>query len=329
MSQRHVMITGASTHPGGALIKHLRQDPSIGSILVVDHPLVDQQANGPDELEKVVRVSVDLTRARDIRNLLNGIVSDLHIDTIIHLAHHRGEPKNQVKRRKLNVEGTRELINGAENHPTISKFILKSWMEIYALHSYLPNIIDEHHPLNFSSKSPAWIQERLEADQVAVDRIGSTKLKMVVLRCSDCLCAHAGSQLFNFLKSPVCFRPMGFDPMVNVLSLQDLLEAIKLAVLSNKKGVYTIPGLDTLPLSQVIKKVNRKSVPIPGPIIYGFDHLMDSLKMGGFSYNLNYRRFHFSGVLNGGNAAKNLGYCPQHPIDWDALASQLSCQTSR
>ena len=40
------------------------------------------------------------------------------------------------------------------------------------------------------------------------------------------LVAQSGSQLHDYLQSRVCLRPMGFDPMLNVLSVDDAVRAI-------------------------------------------------------------------------------------------------------
>ena len=38
-----------------------------------------------------------------------------------------------------------------------------------------------------------------------------------------------------------------------------------------------------------------------------------------FSYGMNRRRFHYSGVLDGRRARDVFAYTPTHPIDWPVL----------
>ena len=78
--------------------------------------------------------------------------------------------------------------------------------------------------------------------------------------CTAFLCA----QLHDYLESLVCLRPSGYDPMINVLSVRDVVRAMEAAFHSEVEGVFNIPGKDSLPLSTAIVKWGRLGVPVPG-----------------------------------------------------------------
>ena len=158
--------------------------------------------------------------------------------------------------------------------------------------------------------------DRVEADLTACASMGLIDCEIVVLRCAEALAPGTGSQLYSFLTGPVAFRPLGFDPMVNVATIDDIVSAVALATHGSGEGVFNIPGYDTLPLSLAIRKFGTVGLPAPGLVIrplYALRHLTTGAQ---FSYGLNKNRMHLGLVLNGTRAEKVLGYTPSHPVDW-------------
>jgi hypothetical protein len=84
--------------------------------------------------------------------------------------------------------------------------------------------------------------------------------------------------------------------------------------------VFNIPGADTLPLSRMIARAGRRDVPLPGPLLAPLYQLRTQLVGFTFRYDLNMRRFHFGGILDGERARGVLGYVPSHPLDFGAAA---------
>jgi UDP-glucose 4-epimerase len=128
-----------------------------------------------------------------------------------------------------------------------------------------------------------------------------------------------GSQLADWLTARVALRPMGFDPMMNLLSLPDAAEALRLAVPSDAEGVLNIPGADTLPLSRLAERNGVRCVDLPGPLLGPLYRLRARANRGDFRYDLNRNRFHFGVVLDGRRAGEVLGFHPRRPLTWPAV----------
>ena len=216
----------------------------------------------------------------------------------------------------LNVESTRALLQLCERHPTIRRFVLKSYAEVYAVQHDLPVLIGEEHPMNLHPNAPQYVRDRVEADLHACVRMGLSPLQIVVLRCTEALSPGTGSQLFDYLESPVCLRPAGFDPMINVASLKDIVGAMHLAAVHTAQGVFNVPGYDTLPLSMAIRKWGRVGIALPSSWLTPLYRWRRRLRGHDFRYGMNRRRFHYSGVLDGRRAREVLGYVPQVGVDW-------------
>jgi hypothetical protein len=87
-------------------------------------------------------------------------------------------------------------------------------------------------------------------------------------------------------------RPLGFDPMVNLITEEDRAHALALAMHSDAPGIFNIPGADTLPLSHAL------AFAVPLPFLF---------------------RLRFGGILDGTLARDELGYMACH------LLKRASC----
>ena len=81
-------------------------------------------------------------------------------------------------------------------------------------------------------------------------------------------------------------------------------------------GVFNIPGADTLPLSRAIAEAERIEIPVPGPLLSPLYALRRKVAGFDFRYDMNTRRFHFGGTLDGRRAREHLGYVPRTPVMW-------------
>lgn len=315
-----VLVTGAAAPIGERLVRTLLEDPAIGHVLAVGaRPL--EEALPFAHASRLTYLQVDLTRERRVHDMLFGPARDLGVEVVVHTAMSSTASEQGSRIHALNVDATLQLMKLCERHPTIRRFVLKSYAEVYQVQHDLPVLIGEDHPLNLSQNAPQYVRDRVEADLHACVRMGLSPLQIVVLRCAEILAPGTGSQLFDYLESPVCLRPMGYDPMLNVMSLKDAVEALHLAVRAREQGVFNIPGHDTLPLALAIRKWGRVGIPVPGAWLTPLYRWRRQLRGHDFSYGMNRRRFHYSGVLDGRRAREVLGYLPSAPIEWPVFAA--------
>jgi UDP-glucose 4-epimerase len=307
-----VLVTGATTPLGAALAAALLDDDAVEHVLALG---AEPHAAGrlPDD-RRLTYLAVDLTRARAVHDVVHGPARQLGITAVVHGPLHRSARDQGRRVHALNVESTRQLLLACEGHPTIRRFVVRSSAEVYQVRPSEPNLVDEDQPLDFDPGAPQWIRDRVEADQIACSRAGLSSLSIAVLRCSEVLAPEVGSQLWDYLASRVCLRPLGYDPMINILSVADAVVALRCALAGDQaQGVFNVPGADTLPLSAVIRRRGRIDLPLPGPLLAPLYRLRTWTVGFEFRYDLNLRRFHFGGVLDGQRAAARLGYRPRHP----------------
>lgn len=310
---RGVLVTGATTPVGERLVRRFLEDPRIQSVLAV----AIQPEGLPFEDPRLTYRTVDLAHSRQTHELLFGAARDLGVEVIVHTSMHRSALDRGSRVRAQNVDALRGLMELAERHPTIRRLVVKSHCEVYQIQHDLPALITEDHPLNLQPKAPQWIRDRVEADLYACARMGMARLELCVLRMAEILAPGTGSQLFDYLEAPLALRPAGYDPMINVLSVDDAVEALERAARAfGVLGAFNVPGADTLPLSVCIQRWGTVGIPAPSAVITPVYRLRRRLRGHDFSYGMNRRRFHYASVLDGSLARERLGYVPSHPIDW-------------
>ena len=305
-----VLVTGATTRLGGSLVRALLADPS------VEHVLAVGAEPGFEDGPRLRYHRVDLTRDRAVRNLLHGPARTLGIDAVVHAAMHRQARDGGAAVHARNVEATRQLLHACAELAPIRRFVFPSTAAVYAVRPGAPTLLDEDAPLEFDPHAPQWVRDRVEADLTVCANMGMCDLGIVVLRCAEILAPATGSQLWDYLQTRVCLRPLGFDPMINLLSLDDAVAAIQRALAREGQGVYNVAGADTLPLSRVIRGWGRLDVPAPGPLLAPLYRLRTWARGLDFRYDLNARRFHASALVDDRRARAELGYRPAHPIVW-------------
>lgn len=309
-----VLVTAATTPVGSALVSALVDDVRVAGVVAVGLEAVPNTpwVNDP----RVCYERVDLTRERDIRRLLFGVCKDRAVTHVVHTAPHRSASDVGAAVHRLNVESTRHLLRLCERHRSVRRFVYQSYAEVYRHDLEHPTLLAEDQPLELSEGAPQRVRNRVEADLTVCTRMGMSRLSICVLRLAEVLAPHSGSQLWDWMRSGVCFFPLGYNPMVNVLSASDAVAALVRAVFSDAQGVFNVPGRDTLPIKKLAALAGCRTVPLPGPALAPLYRLRQRVRGTDFRYDMNRDRFHTSDILNGARAAAELGYVPSHGVDF-------------
>jgi UDP-glucose 4-epimerase len=290
-----IMVLGATSTFGSALVDALLADPRVSLVAAVGRERHSATC-GP----RLRYVAADLHRPRAIHDLLWGDARELGIDVVINEIHA--------------AQVTRHVLVACTGHPTIHRLVHRSFAEVYACSQTTTSLIDEDAPLDFDSLS-ARVRERVAADLMACSH-NTPSLAVAVLRIAEVLAPGCDSQLWDYLQSRVCLRPIGFDPMINVISFDDAIHALVAAALGSASGVFNIPGATTLPLSLAIQQSHRADIPVPNTLMGPLYALRRKLAGFEFRYDLNLSRFHFGGVLDGARAQRELGFVATTHVRW-------------
>jgi UDP-glucose 4-epimerase len=266
LSQKErVVITGNAGSLGRALVLELLKNPKLDLIGVDRRPL----ENIPEGL---THLPLDLRRKSAFES-----IKKLAPQSIIHLGVIRNPQLHRMRRANtyyFNLESTAQLLRLAEKL-SIRKFVFLSTANLYGPSAQSQGLLNEDRPLHGADKSPEF------RDLVTIDMMVQSffwkkpQTQTIILRPCHIVgpgLRNAPTRYFSLDRIPTI---LGFDPMIQLVHLSDLLRAISLSLRSDVRGIFNIAGKDAAPLSRIIRALERPSLPLP-------ERLLKALAAGSF-----------------------------------------------
>jgi UDP-glucose 4-epimerase len=312
----NVLITGASTSIGRHLVLHLASDKKIGSILAVARHEKPYFFNDlpPDSF---TYKTCDILKHRELNDLLySRAFKNANINTVVHLAFHSGVTRGQ-KVHQLNVKGTKTLLEKCIENGNIKKFIFKSSDVVYKLAPDNPVFLDENADLNFDPDADQWIKDRVDADMICRSLMDNKKMNIVILRMSNIIGRNIAGQLNAYFDSKPIFKTMGFNPLINLLHMKDVIQSIRLAIHGRTcRGIYNIGGVDTAPISTIADLAGSRIVSLPEPMLPVVNWFQRKMQLTKYYYSVDKDRQKYTCLLDISKAKKELGYQPEGRVEF-------------
>jgi UDP-glucose 4-epimerase len=169
---------------------------------------------------------------------------------------------------------------------------------------------------------------RRYADAISVDMMMQSffwkqpSTETVVLRPTHMVGDGIASVAMRYLQSVPTPTLMGFDPMLQLVHIDDVVHACMQACKPGLRGVFNIVGDGQAPLSRILQALKRRTVPIPHALLHAG---MSRLARFGFSALSAEELVHlkYSCLLDGTLAATTLGYKPARSME-DTLRDILA-----
>jgi UDP-glucose 4-epimerase len=313
--QLNILITGVTASIGRNLVMHLLNNKRVGVILGVAQREKPYYFNDMPK-DRFVYRRCNILKYRELKNLfLSKAFRDLQINAVVHLAFHN-QPLRGEDIHRLNVEGTRDLLKQCIETPGITKFIFKSSDVVYKLTPHNPIYLDEEAPLNFDPSADQWIKDRVDADMICRSFMDNGKVKIVVLRMSNIIGRNINGQFNSYFDSKPVIKTMGFNPLVNLLHMKDVIQAITLALERGVQGIYNIAGRDTAPISVFAALNGRAIVSLPELALPAVNWVQRKLGLTDYYYSVDKERHKYTALLDISRAERDLGYKPQGRIEF-------------
>ena len=244
---RVIALTGVHGVAGAALVRRLEADERTRLVLI------DRYAPAVP-LRHTVFHAVDLT-ATLADMALAQILARERVDTVIHAAFHDTPRWNVEAAHELEVLGTRALFRAvaddARRGGTVDHVIVLGTTLSYGASADNPQYLDETAPLRGGAGYP-YVADKVAVEREAASLRERTGLAVAMLRCAPTL-GDQDSLLARLLAMPVVPAVLGTDPLVQVLDLDDLVEAVRAVARIRWDGAANVAAAGVLPLSTVIK----------------------------------------------------------------------------
>ncbi len=315
--KRRVLITGVTSTIGRQLAERLLHDKKVEAVLGVSR---DERPYYFDDFDarRFYYKRANLLKPRELTNLfLDEDFKALKIDTVVHLAFmHRPEDTTR-EAHELNVEGTKSLLDKCLETQSVKKFIFKSSANVYKIRPHNPVRLKETDDLNFDPGVDPLLKDQVDADMLCRAKMDNKRVKIVVLRPSATIGRNVHTFMNTYLESAVCLRVMGFNPMVNLIHVKDVIRAIQLAIHKSVQGIFNIAGKETAPLSDFAGLCGAASVELPESLLVPAGLLARQVGLSKFDPRTNIDRIKYACLLDTTKARDILGFEPQHHIKFN------------
>ena len=307
---RTVLVTGVSRYLGGRLAALLAADPGISRVIGVDVVAPDVSIPG-----------IEFVRA-DIRNpVIAKVLGEAGVDTVVHMGV-IATPKQAGGRstmKEINVIGTMQLLAACQRTPSVRSLVVKSTASVYGSGPKDPAKFTEDMEPKHAPTS-GWAKDSVEVEAyVRGFARRRPDVAVTTLRFANVIGPRVQTALTAFFSLPVVPTVLGYDPRLQFVHEDDLLEAIHVAVRSPRQGTFNIAGDGVLLLSQALRRAGRTSIGVPGPLFPSVGRALSPRGLADFSPE-SVRYLTYGRALDTRAMRRVLGFQPAYTTEGAFLA---------
>jgi UDP-glucose 4-epimerase len=271
---RVVLVTGISRDIGRRFARAATSDPAIDRVIGVD--VVPPHGDIGD---------VSFVRA-DIRSpVIAKVLAKEDVDTVVHMSviATPGSTGGRHTMKELNVMGTMQLLAACQKSPTVKNLVVKSTTTMYGASSRDPAMFTEDMGPKVLP-STGYAKDVYEVEGY-VRGFARRRPDVVVttIRAANVIGPHVVSPITSYFRLPVIPRVLGFDPRMQFLHENDLLDVLRHAAVSDVAGTFNVAGDGILLLTQAIRRLNKPSVSLPGFAVGRLGSVLRQARVADFS----------------------------------------------
>lgn len=297
-----ILVTGVAGYWGARVAARLGKETGL-------HVLGLDREPPPQEIE-----GLDFIQA-DVRNpLLVELLETEQVDTVCHLAFvDTAQPNEHAF--DLNVVGTTKLL-GACAEAGVRKAVLKSSTAVYGARPSNAAFLTEEHALRGSKRSGT-TRDLLEIETFCHGfRHRWPQLTLTILRFASIVGTNADTPLTRFLKLPRAPSLLGFDPRMQLIHEDDVVEALAQAVLKNVPGIINVAAEEIIPLNKMRGLAGKRPISIPHLFAYwGRDKLARHGQQAHEYMPIEPDYLRYSWVADLRRMREELGFSPRHSAE--------------
>src|SRR5262252_6438527 len=262
-----VVVTGISGNLGRTLAKLLHTRERIIGI--------DRRAF-PGKPKDVEMYQLDLRKRK-----AEDVFRTNEISSVIHMGIMHDPRMNEEEHHSFNVVGTTRLLEYCVKH-NVKKVVVLSSANVYGPSPDNSNFLTEEAPLMAASRFSG-VRDLIEVDMMTHGFFWRhPQIETVVLRPVHIVGPTIRNAPSNYLRLERPWVLAGFDPMIQLIHVEDVCRAMETALTPNLRGVYNVVGPGQVPLSAILRELGRKDVAIPEPLARTALTLLFRYRLAGF-----------------------------------------------
>lgn len=249
-----VVVTGISGNLGRVVAKLLHRTEQV--VGIDRRPFVGK----PKDVE---HFQIDLRKKKT-----EEVFRRLPVKAIVHMGIVHDPRMSAEDHHSFNVLGTTRILDCAAKYG-VKKLIVLSSANVYGPSPENSNFLSEEAPLMAASRFPS-VRDLIEVDMLAHGFFWrQPSVETVVLRPVHIVGPTIKNAPSNYLRLKRPMTLLGFDPMVQLIHMHDVGEALVAALKPGLKGVYNVVGPGEVPLSACFKELGASPLPVPHPLARG------------------------------------------------------------
>lgn len=246
-----VVVTGISGNLGRALAKQLHRTERV--IGIDRRPFI----GAPKDIEMH---QLDLRKKKTEDVFRKG-----HVKAVIHMGIMHDPRMSEEEHHSFNVVGTTRILEYCAKYG-VKKTVVLSSANVYGPSPDNSNFLTEDAPLMAASRFSG-VRDLIEVDMLAHGFFWKhPNIETVILRPVHIVGPHIKNAPSNYLRLKRPWVMAGFDPMVQLIHVEDVARALVEALKPGLKGVYNVVGAGEVPLSAIFRELGSTPVPVPHPV---------------------------------------------------------------
>jgi UDP-glucose 4-epimerase len=247
---KNVAITGVSGYIGTRLLLRLDNVDEVEKIAGID---IRPPKYNPDKL---------VFYHRDITSPLGDIFADNKVDTAIHLAFVVKPSHNRKRSHDIDVGGTMNFIKACEK-AKVEHILYPGSHTVYGAHADNTRSLTEDSPLRpLRTFQYSW--DKAEAERMYTDfSISHKDICVTVLRSCPVIGPNAAGSVISSMFQPVMIRIAGYDPLLQFVHEDDLVELIITILKQKKSGIFNVAGDGHVRYGDIAGLCGKRTISLP------------------------------------------------------------------
>ncbi|GGO89659.1 NAD-dependent epimerase/dehydratase family protein [Wenjunlia tyrosinilytica] len=302
-----VLVTGVARHLGGRFVRRIKREPEVDRVIGVDAVPPEHDLGG------AVFVRADIRHP-----MIAKVLAEHSVDTVVHMDV-TGTPLGSGGRasvKETNVIGTMQLLGACQKSPTVRRLVVKSTTSVYGSAPRDPAVFTETM-LPKALPTGGFAKDAVEVEgYVRGFARRRPDVAVAVLRFANILGPKGGTPLADYLSLPVLPTVLGYDPRLQFVHEDDVIDVLRLASVEPRRGTlnsgtFNVAGDGVLLLSQCSRRLGRPTVPVLLPAITWLGQFVRTAGILDFSPE-QIRLLTHGRIVDTTQMRETLGYTPRY-----------------
>ncbi|RKH54664.1 SDR family oxidoreductase [Corallococcus aberystwythensis] len=293
-----VVVTGISGNLGRTLAKMLHKRERI--IGIDRRPFLGKPKDVEmHQMDLRKKKAEDVFRKNEIR-------------AVIHMGIMHDPRMSEEEHHSFNVVGTTRLLEYCAKYG-VKKVVVLSSANVYGPSPDNSNFLTEDAPLMAASRFSG-VRDLIEVDMLAHSFFWKhPDIETVILRPVHIVGPTIKNAPSHYLRLRYPWTMAGFDPMVQLIHVEDVARAMMEALRPEPKGVYNVVGPGQVPLSAVLRELGNTPIPVPHPVARPLLGLMFRYRLANFPPP-ELDHIQFLCAVDGNRWVQDVGWKAQHSM---------------